>query len=53
MASRLGQSVSKTAGHVGCSRYLVVIYQMWSLDGQTVNQGQVEGCPRLINAHGE
>ncbi|KAM3919510.1 acidic leucine-rich nuclear phosphoprotein 32 family member E isoform 1-T1 [Leptodactylus fuscus] len=39
MAMRLGESISKTAGLVGCSRYAVVsTYQSWSEEGQLGNQ---------------
>ncbi|ROL47975.1 hypothetical protein DPX16_3714 [Anabarilius grahami] len=39
MARRLGQSVSKTAALVGCSRSAVVsIYQKWSKEGTVVNR---------------
>ncbi|MCI4382235.1 hypothetical protein PGIGA_G00012650 [Pangasianodon gigas] len=38
MSRRLGQSVSKAAGLVGCSQYAVVrTYQKWSKEGQPVN----------------
>ncbi|MCI4384884.1 hypothetical protein PGIGA_G00043950 [Pangasianodon gigas] len=50
MARRLGQSISKTAGLVGCSRYAVVsTYQKWSKEGQPVNQRESHGCPRLTD----
>ncbi|XP_056401403.1 acidic leucine-rich nuclear phosphoprotein 32 family member E isoform X3 [Hyla sarda] len=39
MAMRLGESISKTAGLVGCSRYAVVsTYQNWSEEGQPLNR---------------
>ena len=39
MARRLGQSISKTAALVGCSRSAVVsIYQKWSKEGTVVNR---------------
>ena len=54
MARRLGQSISKTAGLVGCSWYAVVsTYQKWSKEGQPVNRRQGHGRPRLIDARGE
>uniref|UniRef100_A0A8P4K6M0 Transposable element Tc1 transposase n=1 Tax=Dicentrarchus labrax TaxID=13489 RepID=A0A8P4K6M0_DICLA len=54
MARLLGQSISKTAALVGCSRSAVVgIYQMWSKEGKAVNRRQGHGRPRLIDAHGE
>ncbi|XP_071971093.1 acidic leucine-rich nuclear phosphoprotein 32 family member E isoform X1 [Engystomops pustulosus] len=41
MAMRLGESISKTAGLVGCSRSAVVsTYQNWSKEGQTGNRRQ-------------
>jgi len=54
MARRLGQSISKTAALVGCSRSAVVsIYQTWSKDGTVVNRRQGHGRPRLTDARGE
>ncbi|KAF4088070.1 hypothetical protein AMELA_G00078690 [Ameiurus melas] len=54
MARRLGQSISKTAALVGCSRYAVVsTYQKWCKEGQPVNRRQGHGRPRLIDACGE
>ncbi|ROL52875.1 Spectrin beta chain, non-erythrocytic 1 [Anabarilius grahami] len=54
MARRQGQSISKTAALVGCSRSAVVsIYQKWSMEGTVVNRLQGHGRPRLINARGE
>ncbi|KAK3518727.1 hypothetical protein QTP70_009665 [Hemibagrus guttatus] len=54
MSRRLGQSISKTAAFVGCSRSAVVsIYQKWSKEGTVVNRRQGHGRPRLIDAHGE
>lgn len=54
MARRLGQSISETAGLVGCSRSAVVsTYQKWSKEGQPVNRRQGHGRPRLIDARGE
>ncbi|ROL53358.1 hypothetical protein DPX16_20468 [Anabarilius grahami] len=54
MARRLGQSISKTAALVGCSRSAVVsIYQKWSKEGTVVNRRQGHGRPRLIDARGE
>ncbi|TMZ23716.1 hypothetical protein EMF65_34440 [Klebsiella pneumoniae] len=54
MAKRLGQSISKTAALVGCSRSAVVsIYQKWSKEGTVVNRRQGHGRPRLIDARGE
>ncbi|CAI5647008.1 unnamed protein product [Oreochromis niloticus] len=54
MARRLGQSISKTAALVGCSRSAVVsIYQKWSKEGTVVNHRQGHGRPRLIDACGE
>ncbi|KAM9476718.1 uncharacterized protein Hap1MRO34_009737 isoform 1-T6 [Clarias gariepinus] len=54
MARRLGQSISQTAGLVGCSRYAVVsTYQKWSKEGQPVNRRLGHGRPRLIDARGE
>lgn len=51
MARRLGQSISKTAGLVGCSRYAVVsTYKKWSKEGQPVNRRQAfsfRSCGRL------
>ena len=39
MARRLGQSISKIAGLVGCPRYAVVsTYQKWSKERQPVKQ---------------
>ncbi|ROL41229.1 hypothetical protein DPX16_10381 [Anabarilius grahami] len=54
MARRLGQSISKTAALVGCSRSAVVsIYQKWSKEGTVWNRRQGHGRPRLIDARGE
>lgn len=54
MARRLGESISKTAALVGCSRSAVVLtYQKWSKEGQPVNRRQGHGRPRLIDADGE
>ncbi|ROK35741.1 hypothetical protein DPX16_17484 [Anabarilius grahami] len=54
MARRLGQSISKTAALVGCSRSAVVsIYQKWSKEGTVVNWRQGYGRPKLIDACGE
>ncbi|KAK3523466.1 hypothetical protein QTP86_033597, partial [Hemibagrus guttatus] len=54
MARPLDQSISKTAGLVGCSRSAVVsIYQKWSKEGTVVNKQQGHGQPRLIDALGE
>ncbi|ROL48468.1 hypothetical protein DPX16_22793 [Anabarilius grahami] len=54
MARRLGQSISKTAALVGCSRSAVVsIYQKWSKEGTVVNWRQGHGRPRLIDARWE
>ncbi|ROL41787.1 hypothetical protein DPX16_9378 [Anabarilius grahami] len=54
MARRLGQSISKTAALVGCSRSAVVsIYQKCSKEGTAVNRRQGRGVPRLIDARGE
>ncbi|ROI37056.1 Protein phosphatase 1 regulatory subunit 12C [Anabarilius grahami] len=54
MARRLGQSISKTATLVGCSRSAVVrIYQKCSKEGTVVNRRQGHGRPRLIDARGE
>ncbi|ROI64818.1 Dedicator of cytokinesis protein 5 [Anabarilius grahami] len=51
MARRLGQSISKTAALVGCSRSAVVsIYQKWSKEGTVVNRRQGHGRPRLNDA---
>ncbi|ROL55513.1 hypothetical protein DPX16_8361 [Anabarilius grahami] len=48
MARRLGQSISKTAALVGCSRSAVVsIYQKWSKEGTVVNWRQGHGRTRL------
>ncbi|ROI38969.1 hypothetical protein DPX16_1675 [Anabarilius grahami] len=53
LARRLGQSISKTAALVGCSRSAVVsIYQKWSKEGTVVNRRQGHGWPRLIDARG-
>ncbi|MBN3306559.1 IQCB1 protein, partial [Amia calva] len=41
MARRLGQSISKTAALVGCSRSAVVsTYQKWSKEGKVVNRDE-------------
>ncbi|ROL44235.1 hypothetical protein DPX16_4304 [Anabarilius grahami] len=54
MARRLGQSISKTAALVGCSRSAAVsIYQKWSEEVTVVNRRQGHGRPRLIDARGE
>ncbi|KAI1887120.1 hypothetical protein AGOR_G00202860 [Albula goreensis] len=54
MARRLGQSISKTAALVGCSRSAVVsTYQKWYKEGKAVNRRQGHGRPRLIDARGE
>uniref|UniRef100_A0AAY5KPB9 Tc1-like transposase DDE domain-containing protein n=1 Tax=Esox lucius TaxID=8010 RepID=A0AAY5KPB9_ESOLU len=54
MARRLGQSISETAGLVGCSRSTVVsTYRQWSEEGQTTNRRQGVGRPRLIDAPGQ
>lgn len=54
MARRLGQSISETAGLVGCSRSAVVsTFQKWSKEGQPVNRRQGHGRPRLIDARAE
>ncbi|ROJ44626.1 Zinc transporter ZIP11 [Anabarilius grahami] len=54
MARGLGQSISKTAALVGCSRSAVVsIYQKCSKEGTVVNRRQGHGRPRLIDARGE
>ncbi|KAK3515186.1 hypothetical protein QTP70_009591 [Hemibagrus guttatus] len=54
MATRLDQSISKTAALVGCSRTAVIsIYQKWSKEGTVVNQHQGHGRPKLIDARGE
>ncbi|ROL44390.1 hypothetical protein DPX16_8812 [Anabarilius grahami] len=54
MARRLGQSISKTAALVGCSRSAVVsIYQKCSKEGTVVNRRQGDGRSRLIDARGE
>ncbi|ROL52456.1 hypothetical protein DPX16_6140 [Anabarilius grahami] len=54
MARRLGQSISKTAALVGCSRSAVVsIYQKWSKEGAVVNRQQGHGRPRVIDACGK
>ncbi|ROI16199.1 Short-chain dehydrogenase/reductase 3 [Anabarilius grahami] len=54
MARRLGQSISKTAALVGCSRSAVVsIYQKWFREGTVVNRRQGHGRPRLIDARRE
>ncbi|ROL50368.1 hypothetical protein DPX16_19894 [Anabarilius grahami] len=53
MARRLGQSISKTAALVGCSRSTVVsIYQKWSKERTVVNRRQGHERPRLIDARG-
>ncbi|ROL45969.1 hypothetical protein DPX16_4783 [Anabarilius grahami] len=54
MARQLGQSISKTAALVGCSRSAVVnIFQKWSNEGAVVNWRQSHGLSRLIDARGE
>ena len=54
MARRLGQSISKTAALVGCSRSAVVsIYQKCSKEGTVVNRRQGHGRSRLIDARDE
>ena len=51
MARRLGQSISRTAAPVGCSRSAVVrIHQKWSKKGTVVNQRQSHGRPTRILA---
>ncbi|ROL51382.1 hypothetical protein DPX16_22478 [Anabarilius grahami] len=51
MARQPGQSISKTAALVGCSRSAVVsIYQKWSKVETVVNQRQGHERPRLIDA---
>ena len=53
MARRLGQSISKTAALVGCSRSAVVrTYQKWSKEGKT-SEPATGSDPRLIDAPGE
>ncbi|ROI60076.1 Adhesion G protein-coupled receptor E4 [Anabarilius grahami] len=48
---RLGQSISKTAALVGCSRSAVVsIYQKCSKEGTVVNRRQGHGRVRLIDS---
>ena len=51
MARRLGQSSSKTAGLLGCSRYTVV--STYQKEGQPVNRWQGHRSPRLIDMCGE
>lgn len=54
MARRLGQSISKTASIVGCSRAAVVsTFQKWSKEGKLVNQRLGHGRRRLIDESGE
>ncbi|KAM4738727.1 uncharacterized protein FYW61_003426 isoform 1-T3 [Anableps anableps] len=54
MARRLGQSISKTASIVGCSRAAVVsTFQKWSREGKLVNQRLGHGRRRLIDESGE
>ncbi|ROL52482.1 hypothetical protein DPX16_6166 [Anabarilius grahami] len=54
MARRLGQSISKTAALVRCSRSAVVsIYQKWSKEGTVVNLRQGHWRLRVIDARGE
>ncbi|ROL46053.1 hypothetical protein DPX16_1960 [Anabarilius grahami] len=49
MARRLGQSISKTAALVGCSRSAVVsIYQKCSKEGTVLNRRQGHGRPRSL-----
>ena len=52
-ARRLGQSISETARLVGCSQSAVLsTYRQSSEEGQTTNQRQGVGRPRLIDARG-
>ena len=53
MARCLGQSVSKTAALVGCSRSAVVSLSNLSKVVQRSNRRQGHGRPRLIDARGE
>lgn len=54
MARQLGQSNSKTAALVGCSRSAVIrIWQKWAKEGKLVNQRRGHGRPRLIDECGE
>uniref|UniRef100_A0A3Q3QNU4 exodeoxyribonuclease III n=1 Tax=Monopterus albus TaxID=43700 RepID=A0A3Q3QNU4_MONAL len=54
MARRLGQSISKTAGLVGCSQAAVVsTYQKWPKEEQPVNRQQGHGHPILTEARGK
>ncbi|KAF7703135.1 hypothetical protein HF521_022142, partial [Silurus meridionalis] len=54
MSRLLGQSISKTAALVDCSRSAVVrIYQNLSKEGTVMNRRQGHGLPRLIYASGE
>ncbi|ROL52754.1 hypothetical protein DPX16_21180 [Anabarilius grahami] len=54
IARGVGQSISKTAALVGCSRSVVVsIYQKWSKEGTVVNRRQGHGRPRHIDPCGE
>lgn len=53
-ARQLGQSISKTAALVGCSRSAAVsICQKWSKERTAVNQWQGHGRPRLTDAREE
>ena len=55
MARRLGQSISRTAALVGCSRSAVVrTYQKWSKEGKPVNrrQGQTRGSLMHVGSEG-
>lgn len=52
----MGQSISKTAGHVGCSRYsLVSMYEKWPKEGNPMltdaHGEQKPGCLSELNAH--
>ena len=52
---RLGQSISRTAALVGCSRSAVVrTYQKWSKEGKPVNrrQGQTRGSLMHVGSEG-
>ena len=54
MARQLGQSISRTAALMRCSRSAVVsIYQKSSRERTVVNRQQGQGWPRLSDAHGE
>ena len=55
MSTRLGQSISRTAALVGCSRSAVVrTYQKWSKEGKLVNrqQGQTRGSFIHVGSEG-